>query len=394
MLANFLQDTELAAEFQISFSYRASPAYDAGLRRRVPHKGDETALELLTDEGPSQWARQFPRPLALVLLMAQNIMLLRYWVLAINVMRLRRAWRGKRIDILHINNGGYPAASSARAAAIAARSLGIARVVFVANNIAVRPRWHLRWAEYLVDRAVCRGVSVFVTGSTFANAALQSRLGRFGARFAALHNGIGLRPASETPAETRARLGVEPDALMMVVVALLEWRKGHAVLLDALALLAAQNARLPTVLIEGTGPEEQRLRAQVARLGLQGNIRFIGAEANVMNLMQAADVLVAPSIANEDFPNVILEAMGQSKPVISTRIAGIPEQIDNGVTGWLVAPNDAGALAGAIAQAGTADLQAMGHAAKTRFDSGFTAALAVRRYAELYRSLIQEKRGT
>jgi glycosyltransferase involved in cell wall biosynthesis len=105
--------------------------------------------------------------------------------------------------------------------------------------------------------------------------------------------------------------------------------------------------------------------------------------------MQVLDVLVFPSIANEDFPNVVLEAMSMGKPVIASRIAGTPEQVEDGVTGWLLEPGNAAAFAGKMAEfIRNEDLIVqMGTRARKRFAEEFTSEIAVARYLNLYQSL-------
>lgn len=173
----------------------------------------------------------------------------------------------------------------------------------------------------------------------------------------------------------------------MLVVANLERRKGHAHLLGALAhLKATRFSPLPWLAIEGTGPEESALREAAFARDLSGDVAFLGHEARVFDLMNAADVLVLPSIANEDLPNVVLEAAYLGKPMVASRIAGTPEQIVDGETGLLVEPGDEPGLARAIASlAGSAELrERMGAAARRRFEECYTAERAVFAYRELY----------
>lgn len=392
MLINFFNDARLQKDFTLSFSYRLAPSYVDGLRRRMPPLPQERGLPLLAEAGPAKMAERLPRSLALPLRAVQSLLLLRYWILAINVLRLARAWKTQRIDLLHINNGGYPGASSARAAAIAARILRIPHTIMVVNNIAVAPRWHERPVEKLLSWLLCRSVSVFVTGSRHAKLALQDRLAHCTTRFLGLHNGIGSRRPDETIAATRMRLGIPANALTFAIVALHEPRKGHRVLFEAVTRLNQQlpvESR-PLVLVEGAGPDEHALRSLAATLELHDQVRFTGHERNVFNLMQCADILVVPSIANEDFPNVVLEAMSLGTPVLASRLAGIPEQVEDGASGWLVPPGDVAALAAAMLKLvrDPALIAAAGAVARTRFRDNFTAELAVGRYIELYRDLL------
>ena len=107
--------------------------------------------------------------------------------------------------------------------------------------------------------------------------------------------------------------------------------------------------------------------------------------------MSLLDVLILPSISDEDFPNVILEAMALGKPVISTRLAGVPEQVIDGETGFLVNPRNVDELKLAIKELcnnTTLRLQ-MGRAAVYNFEDKFTAEIAVKKYMALYKSMIE-----
>lgn len=396
MLVNFFNDPRLQEEFVLSFSYRDVPAYVEGLRKRLPPLPRERGLKLLSDAIPGISARNLPRLLALPLLALQSLLLVRYWILAANVLRLVRAWRGQKIDLLHINNGGYPGASSARAAAIAARLLGIPNVIMVVNNIAAAPRWHERPFEALVGRMLRHNVRAFITGSRYANQSLRRRLASRPSECISLHNGIGARQPDETVAHSRQRLGIGANALVFAIVALHEPRKGHRVLIkavDEMNQLLPPAALRPILLIEGTGQDESELREEVARLGLQEQVLFISSERNVFNLMQSADVLVVPSTANEDFPNVVLEAMSLGTPVLATTLAGIPEQVEDGVSGWLVPPGEVGPLAQALTKLAMHPqvIAGAGAAAQARFREHFSAELAVGRYITLYRDLLNFK---
>jgi glycosyltransferase involved in cell wall biosynthesis len=106
--------------------------------------------------------------------------------------------------------------------------------------------------------------------------------------------------------------------------------------------------------------------------------------------MNALDVLVLPSVENEDFPNVVIEAMALGKPVIASRLAGTPEQVDQGVTGLLVEPHRADQLAGAMNDLLIdSQLRArMGVSAAHCFNNKFTSGKAVSNYMNVYKKLI------
>lgn len=93
----------------------------------------------------------------------------------------------------------------------------------------------------------------------------------------------------------------------------------------------------------------QTLKAQVATLGLQDRVQFLGFRSDVVPIMQACDVIAHTSTAPEPFGRVIAEAMLCGRPVIASAAGGAVELVEPGVTGWLVPPGDAQALATAIA---------------------------------------------
>jgi colanic acid/amylovoran biosynthesis glycosyltransferase len=142
-----------------------------------------------------------------------------------------------------------------------------------------------------------------------------------------------------------------PDTRMLVSIGRLHEQKGQLLLLEAIALLAAQDCPCQLLLI-GEGPLRPALEAAVARLKLQGSVRLAGALAAeaIRGHLLAARVFVLPSFA-ENLPIVLMEALALERPVIATQIAGIPELVEHGACGWLVAPGDVHALAAAIRDA-------------------------------------------
>ncbi|NUB44936.1 glycosyltransferase [Fertoebacter nigrum] len=153
----------------------------------------------------------------------------------------------------------------------------------------------------------------------------------------------------------------------LVAIGRLAEQKGFALLVEALALSQAPGLHLTLV---GDGPLRPALEAAIAAHGLGGQVTLTGwaDEARVRAELAAAHALILPSFA-EGLPMVVMEAMAAGRPVIATMIAGVPELVLPGETGWLVPAGDAAALAGAMdALAATAPerLAAMGQAARAR----------------------------
>jgi glycosyltransferase involved in cell wall biosynthesis len=124
--------------------------------------------------------------------------------------------------------------------------------------------------------------------------------------------------------------------------------KGVPILIDAVARLASTYPDLSLRLV-GDGPDRKALEAEVTRRGLQDRVVFLGykSQAEVAEELAQTDVFVLPSFA-EGVPVVLMEAMASQVPVLTTRIAGVPELVENGVSGRVVAPGDVSAFADAL----------------------------------------------
>lgn len=124
--------------------------------------------------------------------------------------------------------------------------------------------------------------------------------------------------------------------------------KGLPILLEALARLAPRHPAIELVLA-GDGPDRAALERRAAELGVADRVRFLGYQSSeqVRALLQGADVFALPSFA-EGVPVVLMEAMASGVPVVATRIAGITELVEDGVSGYVVPPGDVDALVDAI----------------------------------------------
>lgn len=134
-------------------------------------------------------------------------------------------------------------------------------------------------------------------------------------------------------------------------------KKGFGLLIDACKVLADRGEHFECV-IGGSGPLETALKAQIERLGLDGQVTVTGQsllQEKIIDFMHGGDVYVLPCVWAADgdvdgLPQMLMEAMACGLPAVSTRLVGIPDLIRHEATGLLVAPNDAVALADAIAR--------------------------------------------
>jgi colanic acid/amylovoran biosynthesis glycosyltransferase len=172
--------------------------------------------------------------------------------------------------------------------------------------------------------------------------------------------------------------------------------KGHAVLIDACRELVDAGVDVH-VRIVGDGPLRTDVTNRIEAAGLGDRIELLGAldRAAIARLHHDVDVLVAPSVPTksgkrEGIPVVLMEAMASGLPVVASRLSGIPELVIDGVTGALVTPGDASALAGALRRLANdpAVGEAWGRAGRDRVIEGFDLDRNAARLAACFRETV------
>jgi glycosyltransferase involved in cell wall biosynthesis len=164
-----------------------------------------------------------------------------------------------------------------------------------------------------------------------------------------LHHGVDLDALDRVEAaydSVREELGIAVDAPIVGTVANFRRLKGHHLLLQA-ALSVRRSFPEARFVLVGRGPIEQEIRRATQDLGLNGSIVFAGFRIDAPRVMSAFDVFVLPSI-HEGLPIALVEAMALGRPVVATRVGGLPEVVRDGTEGFLVPSGDPVALADAI----------------------------------------------
>jgi glycosyltransferase involved in cell wall biosynthesis len=215
---------------------------------------------------------------------------------------------------------------------------------------------------------------------------------KYRAKTQVIYNGVDtkvFRPGI-SGGDTRRRLGLDGHPVVMTNVRLVP-QKGVRYLLAAAALARREVSGL-RVLVFGRGPLEGKLRAEAARLGLGDAVVFHTqrvSDEELAGLYAACDVFVLPSVW-EPFGMALVEAMACGKPVVGTRVGGIPE-IVTPECGYLVGQREAGPLADRLVGLLKDERlrRRMGEAARRRVETTFTWDHAARAYEEFYRRLAE-----
>lgn len=291
--------------------------------------------------------------------------------------RLTRALREDGIDLVHAHLFG-----DSLHGYFAARRAGLP-IVMTLHNVAQRfSGIQARGYRYLIprcDRVV--GCSGQVTQS-FRDARYPGS-----ADIVTIHNGIpDPRRAQAAGAGTLlADLGVAPGGIVLATAGRLTREKGHRILLEALGLLSPEQRAAVSLVILGSGPLLDELRADAAARGLGDRVVFAGFRDDVPQLLAQVDAIVFSSL-HEGLPLAMLEAMAASRCVVATRVGGIPSAIDDDVDGLLVDPADPAGLAAALARVidDAALRTRLGAAARRRFERTFDSASMTQAYGRLY----------
>ena len=207
-------------------------------------------------------------------------------------------------------------------------------------------------------------------------------------------NGIDLTQFEKLPSQKQARALFDLPQTGPLVGAVGRPRpvKGYGYLLEAWSRLAAiyPDGRLIFV---GDGPDRQVLQERASHLGIERQVIFLDDQLNIPQLLPALDILALPSL-HEGMPNVVLEAMAASVPVVATAVGGTPEVVADGETGLLVSPRSAAALAGALTTLidDPERMKLMGGAGRQRILQDFNLTQTVRLTESLYDEMLRKKR--
>jgi glycosyltransferase involved in cell wall biosynthesis len=297
--------------------------------------------------------------------------------------RLVRLLREQRAEVVHSHD-----AYTSVYATVCARLAGVRGI------IASRRSWaspHLKGRIMRANRAAYRLAHRVVGNSPSVSRLVEREAGLPAARVVTIPNFLDPKAFEPLEPSERARLlaelGVPAGAFVVGIVARLSPVKDHATLLRAVAELRRSLPSLHAVLVGG-GPERERLESLARELGIADAVHFAGQRPPLPNLHHLFDVSVLCS-TSEAFPNSVIEAMAARRPVVATSVGGVPDAVRDGVTGLLVAPGDASAIAAAIRRLhdDSALRERFGRAAEAAARVGYSESAVIAQVEALYTRL-------
>jgi glycosyltransferase involved in cell wall biosynthesis len=247
-------------------------------------------------------------------------------------------------------------------------------------------------AQNFVERCSFRLARRVVVNAEAVRAFLV-RAGVPSRKIVTLYNGLDPRrvepPADFKEAEARASFGLPTQRPLVTIVANLQHEvKDHRTFLRA-ARRAKESVEGAAFVLAGEGDLTESLRAYAAELGLGGDVFFTGRCARVAELLAVSDVCVLSSKA-EGFSNSILEYMAASRPVVVTDVGGAREAVEEGETGFVVAPGDDRAMGERIALllSDPARARRMGERARRVVEERFSCDAQLAGAESLYEELL------
>jgi len=300
---------------------------------------------------------------------------------------LKAGWRLSRLinrlrpDIVH--------AHDPHGVAMAALGLSMSTAQPAAPLVASRRvDFHLK--RHSFSQWKYRQVACFIAASD-AIAEILAGDGVSGSKIVTVHEGIDVdRIANVPPASVHAELFLPTHAPLVGNIGALVPHKGQRHFIDAAALVVREVPDARFVIL-GEGELRETLEHQVKHLHLERHVFLPGFRADVIALLKGFDVFVMSS-ETEGLGTSILDAMACGKPVVGTRAGGIPEVVDDGVTGSIVPTHDAKAMADAVVQLlRDPDRRAsMGAAGLARVREHFTLEQMVQKTRTVYQRTVNE----
>lgn len=321
--------------------------------------------------------------------------ILRYIFLAYNIIALKRVLLKDNPDHLIIINGGYPGGDSCRAAGIA---WGIfsnkPRSIHSFHGLVLKPRWHVKIQENIVDIIVTYYTDVFIAVSLATAKLILCRKGIYKKnRIHCIYNGIDIPNKNQNnskPIHLKSEISIPINSHLCVMLGSYNYNKnfdkGHYFLLKVFKKVLA---KIPTAYLlmcgYGSADKIERIRRISVDFNIDRNIRLWGFRKDISHIFKYSDILLISSQTFESFGLTSVEAMAHCVPVVATKVGGIPEIVLNGQGGYCVNKDDVESFARHIITLLEDDelRKEQGQKGFQRYNDLFTAKRMAREYAAL-----------
>lgn len=249
----------------------------------------------------------------------------------------------KKIDIVHSN--------SPRAGFIGGLS---ARLALVPSVIHVRDIHQSPFSNYFKASILDALSDKIIAVSNATKISIGEKRRSLIKKVDVVYNGIDIEKIDSMMfRDFRKEIGVDNDVKLIASIGILHPVKGHDTLIKSIPLVKEKFPLLKALIVGDCFLEKEReyrdeLKNLAESVGVLGDVIFTGFREDIFNVLKAIDIFVLPSKYPDPFPRALLEASAMKKPIIATRVGGIPEIIKDGFSGILIEPEDHLTLANAI----------------------------------------------
>lgn len=294
------------------------------------------------------------------------------------ILALQRTIRALRPDV--VMTQGMNAGLVGR---LASRLGGVDTVIVWKHNVGHLGR-HGR-TERWVDRALAPITTRYFGVSYGQMTYLVDDLGLAPEKIRVIHNGLdpsGYPPAARDWGLSR-EFGLPEDAFVIAIVAVLRAEKDHRSAVLAFREVADEMPEARLVIV-GDGELRPEIEQLCRRVGVWSRVSFAGSRSDIPHILAGVDAVLLSSVTIENLPFCILEAMAVGRPAVCTAVGGLPELVDDGVTGFLVPPRAPRELADRLLTiARRPDRgRSLGEAARRRLEDRFSLDRAANRVAD------------
>ncbi|MBV9989204.1 MAG: glycosyltransferase family 4 protein [Chitinophagaceae bacterium] len=266
----------------------------------------------------------------------------RIWVMTKAFFALRKLVRQQKTDLIFSNT------TAVLIGAIVARASGKRHIWHIHETI-MKPVIICRIIAWLIRH--CTEKAIVVSETVLQH---WMRYVKDASKFALIYNGIDTAPFANKESAFRAEYGIGNGELLIGVIGMIHYLKGQDYFLQIAGIIAKEHPDARFVIVGDAFPGYEYLFKKLETLAAEENIQdrviYTGYRTDIINVLNALDILVLPSVLPDSFPTVILEAMAAAKPVVATRQGGAIEMIIPGVTGLLIPIADPAAAAAEMQQ--------------------------------------------
>ena len=302
----------------------------------------------------------------------------------LSIYKLYRLLKSHKFDLIHTH--AYSAGTIGRISAFLA---GIPVIISHNHSIYDYYNKYYHFVEWLLSLITDRVICISEVVNRFA-----SETQRINAKkLITIHNGIDdvCHVTEKRSSDLKKELGLPINHSVICTIAHMEEHKGIKYLLESASLLLQLRNDISFLLV-GEGALKEELKILCVDLKIEKNVIFAGERNDILEILSLIDIFVQPSL-REGLGLAILEAMACGKPVIATNVGGIPEVVQDRVSGILVPIGDFKALYSAMIELlnNTEKMKEMGNKGKRIFSENFHSEIMVDKIEELYISLIGRK---